>query len=244
LLFAAGELPPEQVVVHGHWLSESFKMSKSRGNVVDPVLITNYYGADSVRFFLCENSVLNGDSNFSEAQLSRSRDQLIDKFSNLAMRACGKKFNIFGSLQNFESLKSYKFQDEKLQKSYDSLVAKINSLKNTMDTKMLQYNTSGAIQSFWEVITDANQFVQDSEPWKKQGEERDAIILIAAETARIASILIAPVVPDLSKTVLQRLNVSKVGYEYAQFGADLTYGEGANRAGDYPMQKVKFRLDE
>lgn len=241
LLMAAGVPLPEQVVVHGHWLCEGSKMSKSKGNVVDPLKTMDVYGRDSLRFFLCENSVLNGDNNFSEESLSRSRDLLVDKYSNLVMRVCGKKFNLARAQQNFETLKSIKLEDEALQTQYTTLQTEIDALYSKMDQKMTQFNTSGAISDFWRLISDANQFIQDSEPWKKPQEEKDAIIFIGAEVARVVSILIQPIIPELSSIVLDRLSVepNRRSVEYAGYRKDLKYGEGANRSGDYPLKKIE-----
>ncbi|KAH3679963.1 hypothetical protein WICMUC_000706 [Wickerhamomyces mucosus] len=242
LLLAAGESLPTQVVVHGHWLANGFKMSKSRGNVVDPLLINDYYGTDSLRFFLCENSVLNGDCNFSEEALFRTREQLIDKYSNLIMRCCGKKFNIERAVSRYNHLSDLKFQDDNLQLQYENLVHSANSIYRKMDSKITQMNFAGAIQEFWTLIIQANQFVQTSEPWKKSQDEQDKIIFIGSEVARICSILIHPVIPELSLLILKRLNISKVSTDYLEIGADLSYGKGVNRPGDHPIQKLKFRL--
>ena len=237
-LLMAAEIPlPKQVVVHGHWLCEGSKMSKSKGNVVDPLQIINDYGVDPVRFFLCENSVLNGDNNFSVESLQRSRDQLVDKYSNLVMRCCGKKFNVERALKEYDTLNEHQFEDPILQQQLTNLKQSINSLYDKMNTDMVQLNTAAAIQEFWDVISDANQFIQDSEPWKREQLEKDLIILMGVETARVASILIQPVMPEISSKVLDRLNVVNRDLSHAKFGADKSYGKGINRAGDYPMTK-------
>lgn len=237
LLIAAKQCLPEQVVVHGHWLCEGSKMSKSKGNVVDPLAMIEQYGIDPLRFFLCENSVLNGDNNFSEVSLQRSRDQLVDKYANLVMRCCGKKFSIERALGRFDELNEYRFEDEQLQRHLESLKTGVNVLYSKMDTQMISFNTSAAIQEFWSLISEANQFIQDAEPWKRDELEKDLVILVGAEVARVSSILIAPVMPGLSSTVLARLGVKKQSLDFAHFGADKSYGQGANRSGDYPLAK-------
>lgn len=243
LLMAAGVELPHQVVVHGHWLSEGYKMSKSRGNVVNPREIMDYYGSDAVRIYLCENSVLNNDGNFNEVGLSETRDQLVDKFCNLTMRACGKKFNIERALDNVSEFPKVKFSNDQLNQEYDAIVHKINSLQTTMDHYYRTYQYSQVTLPFWSVISDANTFVQNSTPWKPESPlHQDKIIHLATEVARISSILISPIIPTLSQKVLERLNVEKRDIDQCQFGKDVEYGKGVNKAGDYPMTKVGFRL--
>jgi methionyl-tRNA synthetase len=239
LLLAAKVPLPKQVVVHGHWLCEGSKMSKSKGNVVDPLKMIDTYGKDSLRFFLCENSVLNGDNNFSEESLQRCRDQLVDKYANLVMRCCGKKFDLESSLKQFDVLNTHKFEDAQLQAQLESLKSGINELFAKMNKQMVELNTMGAIQEFWALISNANQFIQDSEPWKRNDLEKSLIILMGAEVSRVCSILISPIIPDLSAKVLDRLNVKQRDLSKAQLGKDLTYGQGANRAGDYPITKLQ-----
>jgi len=240
LLSAAGVELPKQVVVHGHWLADGFKMSKSKGNVVDPILMAKYYDTDVLRFFLCENSVLKADNNFSEEKLFSTREQIVDKFGNLIMRSCGAKFNAERAITNFGKHDVSKF-DQSSQELYHKLVNDINGLYEKMDSKMTNFNTSHAIQDLWDVIVQANQFFQVTEPWKRTDEEKDLIIFTALEAARVSSILAKPFMPELATTFLNRIGVDKVNVEYAKFGADLTYGKGINRSGNYPIKKIKRR---
>ncbi|CEP21118.1 unnamed protein product [Cyberlindnera jadinii] len=153
------------------------------------------------------------------------------------MRCCGKKFNVERALKEYDTLNEHQFEDPILQQQLTNLKQSINSLYDKMNTDMVQLNTAAAIQEFWSVISDANQFIQDSEPWKREQLEKDLIILMGAETARVASILIQPVMPELSLKVLDRLNVVNRDLSHAKLGADKSYGKGINRAGDYPMTK-------
>ncbi|CCH41648.1 hypothetical protein BN7_1189 [Wickerhamomyces ciferrii] len=243
LLLAAGVALPKQFIVHGHWLADGYKMSKSRGNVVDPILMAQYYDTDVLRFFLCENSVLNSDNNFSEDRLFSTREQIVDKFGNLVMRCCGPKFDAERAIRNFED-HDVSILDESFQTAQRELVQDINLLHEKMNSKMIEFNTSSAIQDIWNVLIKANQFFQNTEPWKRTDQEKDIILFTALETARVSAILSLPFMPDLAKKFLNRIGVDKFDFEYAKYGADLTYGKGINRKGDFPIKKIEMRKSD
>lgn len=240
LLLAAGVKIPEQIVVHGHWIADGFKMSKSRGNVVDPILMAKYYNADVLRLFLCENSVLSSDNNFSEEKLFSTRSLLTDKFGNLIIRCCAKKFNAERAIQNSPKFDISRL-DEPTQKLVTNLKQSIDNLYPLMDSKMCEFRTAAAIQDVWNVIGEANYLVETLAPWSKKGEDQDIAIYMALEAARVCSILIKPFMPSLAKTFLDRMGVEKIGVEYAKYGADLSYGKGINRSGDVPLARIKMR---
>lgn len=87
------------------------KMSKSLGNVVDPIDMARYYGADIVRWFLLENSKLEEDGDFQEAKLYETRELLVSKWGNLINRCCGSKFNIERAVMKFSDKANFQFQE-------------------------------------------------------------------------------------------------------------------------------------
>ncbi|KAI5956573.1 MSM1 [Candida jiufengensis] len=275
-LLAAGIDLPKQVIVHSHWLCEGFKMSKSLGNVVDPIEISEYYGIDPVRFFLMENSNIEDDCKFSETLLERSRDSLLGKYCNLLTRIGGGKFDIRESV---EYCKKGKFDDiSQLIQNYSlkkdivpsilqlstDLQDDINNLYTQMDEKIINFDYIRAVQTWWQVINQANQLFQISEPWlyiralkSSSGLDDKTIedykklinyyVFLCSETIRISSILIQPIMPNLSKDILDRLNIdiNMRNSDYVKIGADLNYGDGANsNKHKLPLQKLQPRVSD
>lgn len=273
-LMAAGIELPKQVIVHSHWLCEGFKMSKSLGNVVDPMELSEYYGVDPVRFFLTENSNIDDDCKFSEALLQRSRDALVGKYCNLISRIGGKLFDIEAAVTQAKDGGVYEGIDElisrySLKKENVDLVIQLsrelqenlNDAYKEMDAKFTAFDYIRAIQVWWKIINQANQLFQVAEPWlyvsaikesKINGETAIAyevlvnyFVYLCAETMRILSILIQPVMPTLSAQILNRLNVTpeRRNCNFTSVGADLDYGENANSTlHKPPLQKVKTRV--
>lgn len=271
-LMAAGMPLPKQVIVHSHWLSEGFKMSKSLGNVVDPIETYEYYGEDALRFFLTENSNINSDCNYSEKAFHDTRETLIGKYANLITRAGGAAFNIEESV-SFQAEGRFINIDKVLETSIlnpkdkqeifklrDELITSLNALYATMNEHMTQFDHMKAIQDWWTPIEKANQLFQLGQPWiytkalKNEELSEDALrdlktiqlyyIFLAAETSRITSILIQPVIPSLSSTILDRLHVSpeKRTSDQSIVGADTEYGAGANsKTHKIPIQRVPIR---
>lgn len=270
-LMAAGIELPERIIIHSHWLCDGFKMSKSLGNVVDPIATLKYYGQDSLRFFLAEHSNIDTDCNYSEEAFYLTRERLISKYANLVTRCAAKSFNIRESVQDY-ALSSFEDIDSIISAHAvnpndasaiinikNELLADLACTYDEMDSRMSSFDSMRAIKSWWVCVEKANQFFQLAQPWlynkaiklelleeKRKVLEtiRNYYIFILSETCRIASILILLVIPNLSSQILDRLAVAhdRRSFAFLPLGADTSYGEGSNESGyKLPIERVPKR---
>lgn len=249
-LMAAGIPLPKQIIVHGHWLSGGVKMSKSVGNVVDPLDMISHYECDPVRWYLLENSHIEADGDFREERLHATREQIVSKWGNLLNRCCSNKFNIPRAVETFASQAANPENNgatligTEAQESYRELIQILQTLPELFSSHMRQLETRSALKLLWDVIGKANAFVQTSTPWLKSGEEQDLIIFTAIEVVRITSILAQPIMPTLSNALLDRIGVDTENRDLSRthLGADTLYGKGSNDKGrEVPIKKVNFR---
>ena len=271
IFLMAADLPlPKQIVIHSHWLCDGFKMSKSLGNVVDPLDTLDYYGQDACRFFLSEYSNIESDSNYSEREFHFTRENLIGKYANLVTRCGGPSFDIEESVAmlkegSFDKIESF-WEDcpyenpAAVKDAAGKLRACLDNLYPAMDTHLENFDHMKATQVWWEAIEAGNQLFQLGQPWiftkemkneNLQPEKRETsklvqsfLVYMAAETCRIGSILMGPIMPHLSHKILDRLGVSmqKRTAQYASVGQDSTYGHGANDKGKkLPIERIKMR---
>lgn len=238
---------PKQVIVHGHWLMDGSKMSKSKGNVVDPFLVCNYYGMDSLRLFLLGNSQLNQDNDFTEHKLNTWRNIFIDKYCNLLLRCISKKFSISRALTKSGSFQQPPFENEGFVEKCNAQMAELDSLFRLMNSEMDTLTTHKALNYVWELMFRANEIMTEGEPWnlKKDLDKQDYIIFLCLETVRISSILMQPFIPEYSTKLLGMLNVASArrSASFAKVGADLTYGVDVkfSKGSQVPLQKVSLR---
>lgn len=233
-LLAAQLPPPQQLVVHCHWTMLGSKMSKSLGNVVDPIEILDRYGIDSVKFFLANDSYLNHDSDYeNERIVERHNNFLLNKYGNLVTRLCGP---------NFDLPRAVKSIDRMADLPETPLAREVDGLVKTVSANMENALTAPALSAVQDLVANANNFLATHEPWKLRQDPaaQDAIFRVAAEAARVASLVLVPFIPGIANRVLDRLAVAPEmrGIEHARYGADLTYGVGANRKGDHPVQAL------
>ena len=267
-LIAAGIELPKEVIVHSHWLSDGVKMSKSLGNVIKPKDILDYYGIDPVRFFFMENSNISDDCKYSDELIHQSRGLLINKYCNLINRISSTRFDIRGGVEmyhqrKFEDIDEFVKQEagNEVAAEIQSLISNLNQLYSVMNDEIKEYRYNRAIQAWWSAINQANQIFQLSHPWsyvsaiadeqtpQETRESYQKLInyytFICSECVRIASILIQPVMHELSGIILDRMNVDKTKRtsEFARFGADDQYGQQAN-SGKFklPLQKIDIRI--
>ena len=201
MLLSAGIKLPKTIFAHGWWLNDQSKMSKSVGNVVDPLQLIKSYGVDPVRFYLMKEMVLGQDSNFSiESFVKSYNNDLANDFGNLLSRVSNlinKFYN--GILVEGEDLS----EDGKIVKG--CAIETIDKVSKLMD----EMKIDDAIDSVFLFIKNVNKFLEVTVPWKvvktdlKKG---GALLFTAAESLRIIALLLAPIMPNRTALVLETLN--------------------------------------
>ena len=201
MLLSAGIKLPKTIFAHGWWLNDQSKMSKSVGNVIDPLELIKSYGVDPVRFYLMKEMVLGQDSNFSiESFVKCYNNDLANDFGNLLSRVSNlinKFYN--GILVEGEDLS----EDGKIVKG--CAIETIDKVSKLMD----EMKIDDAIDSVFLLIKNVNKFLEVTVPWKvvktdlKKG---GALLFTAAESLRIIALLLAPIMPNRTALVLETLN--------------------------------------
>jgi methionyl-tRNA synthetase len=205
-LMAADFPLPQTVYGHGWWLKDETKISKSKGNVLDPYLILNTFGADPFRYFLLREIPIGLDGNFShEGFLHRVNSDLANDFGNLVQRTLTMIHNSFqGKIEEAEDEKE---GDKKLRLAFDKLKEKVFVLYN-------QYALNKALEEIWVYINSVNKYLADNEPWKlaKEKTKRMRLGRILYQTAsaiRGISYLAFPVMPETSEKIWEFLGEEK-----------------------------------
>ncbi|CCH62504.1 hypothetical protein TBLA_0H02180 [Henningerozyma blattae CBS 6284] len=252
-LMAAGIPLPKQVIVHGHWLSEGTKMSKSKGNVVDPIDCIEKFGIDTLRWYLLQNSNLKNDNDFILKNLMDFKKiSFVGKWGNLIHRCCSPKFSIHDAVlkfttsnktiqEDFQSIFSSPVDSEsniqnasQFKELYQTIIKDLETLPSDMKVMIETLETAKLLNKFWSIIDNLNQFIQLTTPWKLKSPEdlqkRNLIIYFVIDSMRILSILSQPIIPNLAGMFLDRLDVVKErrSWEFAAYKKDIDYAVDAN----------------
>ncbi len=205
MLFAMGYAPPKCVYAHGWWTVEGRKMSKSLGNVVDPHLLVDSYGADAVRYFLLREIPFGGDGDFShQAFLVRYNAELANDLGNLGHRVlatmlarwCGGVVPEAGpATVNDRALASVA---AKAAEAFDTCVT------------ALQFRQ--ALEALWELVRAGNKYVDTEEPWalNKRGDTArlGAVLRNVLEVWRIVASHLACLMPAKSAEMLAKIGLT------------------------------------
>ena len=205
-LLAAKIEPPKRVYGHGWILSGDEKMSKSKGNILDPLEIINVYGLDPLRYYLLKEVSFGNDGNISEEKLENCiNSDLANNFGNLCQRVLS-----FAEKNCSSLIPDHKFTDEDLE-----ILKPLNNLD-----KIRSFIDNQDINQYMSFIVDrlfsANKYFNDQEPWKKKDDRLrlNTIVYTALELIRKITILLYPVMPETSVKVLNVFNETENSIDF------------------------------
>ena len=200
----AANLPlPKTIYGHGWILSNEEKMSKSKGNILDPLEIIDKYGLDPLRFYLLKEVSFGNDGNISKEKLENCiNSDLANNYGNLCQRVIS--FN--EKNLNLEIPKNIKFNNEDLNllNRFKENYSKIENAINKQDINFY-------MNFLMETLFAANKYFNDQEPWNKKNDTNrlNTIIYVSLELIRKISILMYPIIPETSLKALNIFNIKE-----------------------------------
>lgn len=197
---------PKKVYGHGWLIMEGDKMSKSKGNVIDPLVLIDEFGPDAIRYFLLREITLGMDGNFSrDALINRVNADLANDLGNLLHRTLSMigRFNggVIAASSDTDEI------DQALTELVQKTVVQYEEFMDSMDI-------NGAIKGIWTLIGRTNKYIDETGPWALAKDEAkrgrlNTVLYNLAETLRIISILISPLMPVTGPKIWQQLGIDK-----------------------------------
>ena len=194
---------PKRVYGHGWILSDNEKMSKSKGNILDPLEIINQYGLDPLRYYLIKEVSFGNDGNISQERLEDCiNSDLANNFGNLCQRVTAF------AIKNCDSKipSSINFNEEDLV-ILDKFKVNLDNIRSKIDEQNINFYIDYIVKSLFE----ANKYFNDQEPWKKKDDQvrLNTIVYTTLEIVRKISFMLFPIIPDSSLKALQIFNIKE-----------------------------------
>ncbi|MBQ8727691.1 MAG: methionine--tRNA ligase [Oscillospiraceae bacterium] len=244
-MLMALELPlPKHLAVHGWITFNGQKMSKSMGNVVDPFVLGNRYGADSIRYHILREMALGADSSFSnEIMINRINSDLANGLGNLVSRTVAMVIKYFDGTLPAEK-KSGEFDD--------ALIEAIKGLRATVDEAVENTQLNVSLAEIFKVISAANKYIDETAPWilAKNEEEKPRLAMVLynlLEAIRVTTTLLSAFMPTDMPKVWEQIGATEndVSYENADKYGVLSQTVTVKK-GDiiFPRIDVEKEIDE
>jgi methionyl-tRNA synthetase len=202
-LMAAGVETPKSVFGHGWWLSKDVKMSKSRGNVMDPFVLNEVFGSELLRYYLLREMVFGQDCNFAlDAIIQRYNSDLANDLGNLLSRT-------LAMISKYRAGRIPAPGAAVGDAEVRELAARvIDSHRKNFD----DYNFSRGLENVWELISRVNKYIVENEPWAiaekpSEAKKLDSVLFHAAEALRLIAALVAPVIPKTAQSLWEQLGL-------------------------------------
>ncbi|HEY5233384.1 MAG TPA: methionine--tRNA ligase [Verrucomicrobiae bacterium] len=208
IMLKAMELPlPKQILVHGFWQKDGAKISKSTGNVVDPVAVIDEWGLDAFRFYVLRELDIGPDGNWTDAGFkSRYSAELANGLGNLVNRS-------------LSMLKRYR--DGIVPDRSDELAKKTNEEVREIIDALKENYLQDALEFIWKMITRANQYVDQTAPFKlakdpAQSQRLDGVLYNLAETCRVLAVLLWPFLPGTAVKIYAQLGLTEAPDKFSE----------------------------
>ena len=224
LLAAKIELPLK-VYGHGWILSNDEKMSKSKGNILDPLEIINQYGLDPLRYYLIKEVSFGNDGNISQEKLEDCiNSDLANNYGNLCQRVTA--FTIKNCESKIPEKIEFQKDDLNILNKYNN---NLDNIRSKIDKQEINFYIDYIINSLFE----ANKYFNDQEPWKKKDDivRLNTIVYTTLEIVRKISFLLFPIIPHSSLKALKIFNLSEKDIDFTSIGNNdfLTKGNSINK---------------
>ncbi len=198
MLKAMGLSLPKQILAHGFWEKNGEKMSKSTGNIVDPIAVINEYGLDAFRYYVTRELDMGPDGNWTDAGFqARYQAELANGLGNLVNRSL--------SMLN-------RYRGGKVPARSNELEREATEFIQNARSEYAQHHIQAALVATWGLITRANQYVDQTAPFKlakdpAEAKRLDEVLYNLAEVCRLIAILVSPVLPETSAKIMEQLNL-------------------------------------
>ena len=201
--------PPNTVFAHGWWTNEGKKISKSFGNIINPLNLISKFGLDQLKYFILREVTLGQDGDFSEkAFISRINSDLSNSLGNLVSRSL--KFN--------NKYFNNKFPTDITLKLSETEILRLGySLFDEFEKKIINFEINKGMEILWNFIDKLNQFIDKMKPWdtikddKQKTAETMALII---ESIRLIAIMLQPFIPDSANKLLNILNINSLNRDF------------------------------
>ena len=237
-LLAAKITPPKKVYGHGWILSNEEKMSKSKGNILDPLEIIKQYGLDPLRYYLIKEVSFGNDGNISQERLEDCiNSDLANNFGNLCQRVSAFV------IKNCDSKvpEKIKFENDDI-KILDEYSQNLDKLRLEIDNQNINYYIDYIVNRLFE----ANKYFNDQEPWKKKDDKirLNTIVYTTLEIVRKVTFLLYPIIPQSSLKALKIFNLEEKDVIFQSIGNNefLKKGSAINKI-DILFNKIEKEND-
>ena len=246
MLMSMGMPLPKKVFGHGWLLLDGGKMSKSKGNVVDPYILAEMFGVDALRFFLLRTFPFGSDGNFSNELLIQTiNTDLANDLGNIVSRTVAMAQKYFGG-----TLPAEQVADDVLDAN---LIEMVSGLRDRYEAQMEKYAFQNALSEVFNVISRANKYIDENAPWVLARDEANKprlarVLYNLLETIRICGALLLPFMPATSAEIMKRIGADRYDWDslnqYGLLPAAATVTDGPNLFPRVDMDKALAELEE
>jgi len=198
LLLALNIELPKKLFIHGYFTVDGQKMSKTLGNIIDPVDMVNKYGVDALRYILLRDIPFGQDGDFSErALVERYNAELANELGNLVSRTVAM---------------IVKYKDSKIPNGkLDSKLSKLTeSVYKTASEHIENVDVNRAVEEIWKLVRETNKYIQSNKPWTLKGKKLDDVLFNCANAIKNICILAWPYIPSSIEEIVTRIGLKKV----------------------------------